>query len=58
MCIYNTYIHTHIDTQGLAEVMPLSVVGWYVTVSHEMDSSLNISPKMSYGVLECEFAVL
>ena len=39
--------------QGPAEVTPAWVwlVG-YVNVSHEMDSNLNISPKMSYGVLE------
>ena len=31
----------------------LSVVIGYVNVSHEMDN-LNMSPKMSYGVLECD----
>ena len=35
----------------------LSVVGGYVNVSHEMDSNLNISPKMSYGVLECDMVM-
>ena len=42
----------------LAEVVPLSVVGGYVNVSHEMDGNLNISPKISYGVLECDIAML
>ena len=41
--------------EGPAEVMPAQVwlVG-YMNVLHEMDSNLNISPKMSYGVLECD----
>ena len=26
-------------------------------MSHEMDRNLNISPKMSYGVLECNISV-
>ena len=45
--------------QGLAEVMPAWVwlVG-YVNVSHEIDNNLNISPKMSYGVLECDIVML
>ena len=30
----------------------------YVNVSHERDSNLNISPKMSYGVLECDIVML
>ena len=30
----------------------------YVNVSHEIDSYLNISPKMSYGVLECDIVML
>ena len=29
----------------------------YVNVSHEMDSNLNTSPEMSYGVLECDIVV-
>ena len=29
-----------------------------VNVSHEMDGTLNISPKMSYGVLECDIVML
>ena len=38
--------------QGLAEIR-LASVWWvgYVNISHQMDSSLNISLKMSYGVL-------
>ena len=32
----------------------MSVVGGHVDVLHEMDSNLNISPKMSCGVLECD----
>ena len=44
--------------QSLAEVTPLSVVGRVVNVSHEMDSNLNISPKMSCGVLECDTVML
>ena len=31
--------------------------GWWVrelSISHEIDSNLNISPKMSCGVLECD----
>ena len=28
-----------------------------MNVSHKMDSNLNISPKMSYGVLECDNVV-
>ena len=27
-------------------------------MSHEMDSNLNISPKMSYGVFECDIVML
>ena len=30
----------------------------YVNVSHEMDGNLNISPKMSHGVLECDIVML
>ena len=30
----------------------------YGNVSHEIDSSLNISPKMSHGVLECDIVML
>ena len=30
----------------------LSVVGGYVNVSHKMDSNVNMSPNMSFGVLE------
>ena len=30
----------------------------YVNVSYEMDSKLNISPKMPYSVLECDIVVL
>ena len=39
--------------QGLAEVHLLEC-GWYGTVSHEMGGNLNVSPKMSRGVLECD----
>ena len=28
--------------------------GRYVNVTRKMDSSVNISPKMSHGVLECD----
>ena len=27
-------------------------------VSHEMDRNLNVSPEMSYGVLECDIVML
>ena len=30
----------------------------YVSVSHEMGSNLNIVPKMTYGVLECDIVIL
>ena len=30
----------------------------YANVSHEMDSDLNISPKMSYGVIACGIVVI
>ena len=30
----------------------------YVNVSYEMDSKLNISPKMPYSVLECDIVML
>ena len=30
----------------------------YVNVSHEVDSNLNTSPKMSHGVLECDIVML
>ena len=30
----------------------------YVNVSHETYRNLNISPKMSYGVLECDIVIL
>ena len=36
---------------------PLVWLGGYVNVSHEMDGHLNISPKMSYGVLECDVVI-
>ena len=36
----------------------LSVVGGCVTVLHEMDSHLDISPKMLYGMLECDIVML
>ena len=29
-----------------------------MNVSHEMDANLNISPKMSYGTLECDIVML
>ena len=43
--------------QGPAEVTPLCVVG-RVGVSHETDSNVTISPKMSYGVLQCDVVML
>ena len=36
----------------------LSVVGGDVNVSHEMDSNMNISPKVSYSVRECDIVML
>ena len=30
----------------------------HVSVLHEMGSNLNISPKMSYGVFECDIVML
>ena len=44
--------------KGQGEVPPAGVwlVG-YVSVSHEMDSNLSISLKMSYGVLECDIVM-
>ena len=45
--------------RGATEVTPLSVIECdHVTVSHEMDSNLNVSPKMSYGVLGCDIVTL
>ena len=34
--------------------------GWlgYVNVSHKVNSNLNISPKMSYAVLQCDVVML
>ena len=37
---------------------PLGVLAGYVSVLHEMDSSWNISPKMSEDVLECGVVLL
>ena len=34
------------------------VLGRVLNVSHEMDKNLNTSPKMSYGVLECDIVML
>ena len=33
-------------------------LGGYVNVSHEMDNNLNMSLKMSHGVLECDTVTL
>ena len=46
------------NVQGPAEVTPWSVVGGDVNASHKMDSNLNMSPKMSHGVLECDIVML
>ena len=48
-----------VHIQGPAEVRLVLVwlVG-YENVSHEMDSNLNISPKMSCGVLEWDTVML
>ena len=48
-------VHSDHLIQGPAEVRLAYVrlVG-YKSVLHETDSNLNISPKMSYGVLECD----
>ena len=43
---------------GPAEAMPLSALVGSVTVSHKTDGNLNISPKTSCGVLECDIVVL
>ena len=48
----------YIHIQSPAEVTPLSVVGGHVNVSHEVDSHLHISPKMSHGVLQCDIVML
>ena len=50
MHVINMYVC--VNLQGPAEVRLAGVwrVG-HANASHEMDSSLNISPKMSYGVL-------
>lgn len=58
MYIYTyTYMCTHTciyaNIQGPAAVTLLWLVE-YVNVSHEMESNLNISPTMSYGVLQCD----
>ena len=54
ICIY-IYVYTHIHLQGPAEARLAGVwLGGYVNASHEMDSNLNISPKMSCDVLECD----
>ena len=44
--------------QGLAEVMPLSVVGRVCECLTRDGQQLNISPKMSCGVLECDSVTL
>ena len=45
--------------QGLGEVrLALAWLVGYVNVSHEMDCNLNVSLKMSYGVLECDVVML
>ena len=46
------------NVQGPAEVTPWSVVGGDVNASHKMDSNLNMSPKMSYRMLECDIVTL
>ena len=43
---------------GPAEGTPLNVVGRVREVSHEMDNNLNMSLKMSHGVLECDIVTL
>ena len=45
--------------QGLGEVrLALAWLVGYVNVSHGMGSNLNISPKLSHGVLECDNVML
>ena len=48
-----------IKLQGPAEerLAWVWLVGW-VKVSRELDSNVNISPKMAYGVLECDIVML
>ena len=44
--------HSSTPCDFLSEVFKL------LSISHEMDGNLNISPKMSYGVLECDIVML
>ena len=50
--------HTFLCTMSSRSNACLSVVGGHVNVLHERDSNLNISPKMSYDVFECDIVTL
>ena len=52
------FLDTSKELQGLAEVTPLSVVGRVHECFTRDGHNLNMSPKMSYGVLECDIVML
>ena len=55
---YSLYVPTHNHIRGPAEVLPLSVAGGARECLSPDGSNLTISPKMSYGVLQCGTVML
>ena len=56
-CSLYTHTHTHTHApphthtaSGRSDATERAVVGRVLSVSHERDGNLNISPEMSYGV--------